>query len=76
MHQSNRQATLAQAGAALSDVAQLTMSTSDTSQRKETSRAHREHLLGIAPAVTVVEASALMAPGRLLEIEATAVVPD
>ncbi|HSG18143.1 MAG TPA: Rid family hydrolase [Anaerolineae bacterium] len=66
--------TLASAGAAMTDVAKVTVFTTDISRWEEIARAHRAHFREIPPAVTVVEVTALMSPEMLVEIEATAVV--
>ena len=66
--------TLAAAGAKLSDVAKVTVFTTDITRWEEIARAHRAYFHEMPPAVTVVEVTALMSPEMLVEIEATAVL--
>jgi len=66
--------TLAAIGAAMADVAKVTVFTTDITRWEEIARAHRARFRESPPAVTVVEVTALMSPEMLVEIEATAVV--
>lgn len=66
--------TLTSAGATLTDVAKVTVFTTDITRWEEIARAHQAYFQGIEPAVTVVEVKALMFPEMLLEIEVTAVL--
>ena len=68
--------TLKAAGATVADVAKVTVYTTDISRWEEIARAHRSYFDTLAPAVTVVEVSALMSPEMLVEIEVTAVTQD
>lgn len=66
--------TLSHAGATLTDVAKVTVFTTDITRWEEIARAHQVYFQDIEPAVTVVEVTALMAPEMLVEIEVTAVL--
>jgi enamine deaminase RidA (YjgF/YER057c/UK114 family) len=68
--------TLAIAGATMDDIAKVTVFTTDVSRWKEIAKAHRLFFQATAPAVTVVEVTALMFPEMLVEIEVTAVPLD
>ena len=68
-------ALLEAAGAAMDDVAKLTIYVTDISQRPEVSAARQKFFTGDFPTSTLVEVSALAAPGLLIEIEAIAVHP-
>ncbi|MDX1435721.1 MAG: Rid family hydrolase [Anaerolineales bacterium] len=70
------QHTLGEAGASLEDVVKLTIFTTDISAWPDIAKAHRTYFTDIEPAVTVIEVQALLADEMLVEIEATAVVPN
>ncbi len=65
---------LNEAGGSMSDVVRTRLYVTDASFAKQVGRAHLEVFADIRPASTLVEISALIAPGLLVEIEATAVV--
>ena len=67
---------LTSAGAALTDIVRTRIFTTDISQWEEIGRAHGEFFSKIKPASTMVEVSALINSGMLVEIEATAIVPQ
>jgi enamine deaminase RidA (YjgF/YER057c/UK114 family) len=52
------------------------MFVSDIAHWEEIGRAHGEFFLGIKPASTMVEVSALISPELVVEIEATARIND
>jgi enamine deaminase RidA (YjgF/YER057c/UK114 family) len=64
------------AGASLTDVVRTRLFVTDIRQWGEIGRAHGEIFRGIRPAATMVEVKALIDPELLVEIEATAIVPD
>jgi len=73
-------AVLAEAGARPGHVARMTWYVVDReaylAAQKDIGRAYRAIFESHYPAMTLVEVSALLEPGALVEIEATAVVPD
>lgn len=67
---------LTEAGSSLSDVVRTRMFITDISLWEEAGRAHGEFFKAIKPASTMVEVSALIDNRLLIEIEATAVLPN
>lgn len=63
---------LSQAGATLADVVRTRIYVTDISRWREVAEVHAEVFGDIRPAATMVEASALIAPDLLVEIEADA----
>ncbi len=68
------EAALQQAGATLNHVVRVRMFVTDISRWQEYGRAHSEFFSAIKPCNTMVEVRALIAPGYLIEIEATAII--
>jgi enamine deaminase RidA (YjgF/YER057c/UK114 family) len=62
------------AGGRMDDIVRLLVFVTDISRREEILRARREFFTGDFPASTLVEVKALVAPGLLVEVEATAVL--
>ena len=65
---------LAEAGASLRDVVRTRLFVADISRWQEVARAHAEFFRDIRPANTLVEVSALVGEGYLVEIAADAVI--
>ena len=65
---------LAELGGSLSDVVRTRIFLTDVSRWEEVGRAHGEVFGAIRPAATMVGIAALLHPGWLVEIEATAVI--
>jgi enamine deaminase RidA (YjgF/YER057c/UK114 family) len=61
-------------GAAMADVVRTRIFVTDVSRWREVGAVHAEFFGGIRPAATMVEVSALIEPGLLVEIEADAYV--
>ncbi|HEY0354999.1 MAG TPA: RidA family protein [Flavisolibacter sp.] len=68
------EAVLERAGAEMKDVVRVRMFVTDISRWQEYGRAHSEFFKEIKPCNTMVEVSALIEPGYLIEIEATAIL--
>lgn len=66
---------LREAGASLRDVIRTRIYVTDITGWQEVGAVHAEVFKGIEPVATMVEVSALIAPGLLVEIEADAYVP-
>ena len=69
------EASLKQAGAAITDVVRTRVYVANFDDWREVSRAHAERFENIRPANTLIQAGALV-PGRLVEIEVDAVVSE
>lgn len=65
---------LVEAGAALTDVIRTRIYVTDANQWEAVARAHGEFFAQIRPANTLIEVSALIGDGYLVEIEAEAVI--
>ena len=68
-------ALLEAAGATMDDVAKLNVYVTDITRRVEIGAARKKFFTGDFPTSTLVEVAALVEPGLLVEIEATAVHP-
>lgn len=69
-------AALAEAGAGVEHVVRTRMFVTDLARWSEVAAAHGAVFGDIRPASTMVEVSALIEPGLLVEIEADALLPD
>jgi enamine deaminase RidA (YjgF/YER057c/UK114 family) len=67
---------LQRAGAEMKDVVRVRMFVTDISRWQEYGKAHSEFFKDIKPCNTMVEVSALIEPGYLIEIEATAILEN
>jgi enamine deaminase RidA (YjgF/YER057c/UK114 family) len=67
---------LEEAGARLEDICKITIYITDPRYREAVYRKIGEHLKGVFPVSTGIVVSALARPEWLVEIDATAVIPD
>lgn len=67
---------LQQAGAEMKDVVKVRMFVTDISKWQEYGRGHSEFFKTIKPCNIMVQVSALIDPGYLVEIEVTAILED
>ena len=63
-------------GGSINDVVRTRIFVSDISRWEEIGKAHGETFHSIRPVTTMVEVSKLISPEFLVEIEASAIVPD
>lgn len=68
------EAVLQRAGASLQDVVRTRMFVTDVSRWEEYGRAHGEAFGNIKPCTTMIGVAALIEPGYLIEIEASAII--
>lgn len=68
--------TLEQAGSGMEDVIRTRMYVTDISLWEEVAQAHGEFFQNIKPAATMVQVSALIDPQFVVEVEATAILPN
>ena len=64
------------AGAAMKDVVRVRMFVTDISKWEEYGKAHHLFFKEIKPCNTMVEVNALIEPGYMIEIEATAIITN
>ena len=67
---------LAEAGAGFENVIRTRIFVTDIARWEDVGRAHGEFFRDIRPASTLVQVASLVRPDLLVEIEATAVVPE
>lgn len=67
---------LAEAGAGFADVIRTRIFVTDIARWEDVGRAHGEVFGNVRPASTLVQVASLVRPDLLVEIEATAVVPE
>jgi len=72
----NMKTVLASQGADFSNIVKITIYTTDIDAYRETGDIRQEYWNGIAPASTLVQIDRLARPVFLVEIEATAIVPE
>ena len=67
---------LINAGASLKEVVRTRMFVTDISRFQEYAKAHGEFFSNIKPCTSMIEVKGLVAPGYLIEIEATAILSE
>jgi enamine deaminase RidA (YjgF/YER057c/UK114 family) len=70
------EAVLKRAGASLNDVVRTRMFVTDISRWEEYGKAHGKFFKDIKPCTSMIEVKGLIAPEYLIEIEATAIIPQ